>query len=327
MTGKQTFGASKVLYYLRVFRLLDYVLVMTIGVGIIFITKGIKPYCRSFSWNDPTISYPYKKSTFPGQSLFWFDFLPCLFFVVAEALRAALAPEGKWYLDACEPEVAQEMVAVPVDAANNESETHKPDEFSDQDQGPGVRTPCGKRGRWKVVLEVVNCWFLVQALSVLLAFDSVELMKLYAGQLRPDFLSRVKFEGYTNSSKNVDWCSVAKKGRLSFPSGHSSCAFSTMTPVAFYLFGMLRAFSGASLWRSFIALAPISLAFVVAISRTRDNRHHFYDIIAGSLIGLGSAIFAVFLLFRFTKEKGLLIPRRLELVQCNGGRLIAEPVP
>ena len=69
-------------------------------------------------------------------------------------------------------------------------------------------------------------------------------------------------------------------------SGHASVAFLAMCLLALFLTGKLRVLRGK---RSFpklcVCLAPLSVAWWVAISRTLDNRHHFSDVVAGCLIG------------------------------------------
>lgn len=39
-------------------------------------------------------------------------------------------------------------------------------------------------------------------------------------------------------------------------------------------------------WRLIIALIPLMLATLVAVSRTADYHHHYQDVIVGSLIGI-----------------------------------------
>ena len=107
-------------------------------------------------------------------------------------------------------------------------------------------------------------------------------------------------------------------GRRSFPSGHSSTAFSGMMFLSLWIAGMTGAWclsqstSGGSFLRSKLArlslsLAPLAFATWVAVSRLEDyvssnlilrhpvssrthaQRHHKEDVIVGSLIGIFSA--------------------------------------
>ena len=113
-------------------------------------------------------------------------------------------------------------------------------------------------------------------------------------------------------------------GRRSFPSGHSSTAFSGMTFLFLWLAGVSYAwnFSGAMPSRSLLSsriaricmtLSPIAFATWVAVSRVEDyvspfptlttysltklQRHHKEDVIVGSLIGIITATTAYLIYF------------------------------
>ncbi|KAH8091670.1 lipid phosphate phosphatase 1 [Cristinia sonorae] len=125
-----------------------------------------------------------------------------------------------------------------------------------------------------------------------------EALKNRVGRLRPDFLSRCKWD----KAQHVCTGKLAKilDGRRSFPSGHSSTAFSGMTFLTLYLAGLTgawclsqaappRSFFGSRMARLWITMAPMAFATWVAVSRVEDYRHHKEDVIVGSLIGIGTA--------------------------------------
>ncbi|KAG5481652.1 hypothetical protein CUR178_07005 [Leishmania enriettii] len=164
---------------------------------------------------------------------------------------------------------------------------------------------------WQRFLLDAHMWVLVQAFSIAFSTLIVSGVKMYAGRLRPDFLSRLRNEGFTPTSVGVDFCTVPKDGRVSFPSGHSSSSFAAVVPFCFYLLHSLHAFrlSGVSLWRIMLGLLPLILPITVAVSRTRDNRHFFDDVVTGSAIGIISALLAVKSIMTVNTRTGQLMPR------------------
>jgi len=100
--------------------------------------------------------------------------------------------------------------------------------------------------------------------------------KLYCGRPRPDHFGMLNVD--PNSSDA--W--------MSFPSGHSSSSFSSMTFLSLYVCGKLGTYARASghVWKYLISAAPQFLACFVAASRTRDFHHFYADVVAGSLIGI-----------------------------------------
>ena len=77
--------------------------------------------------------------------------------------------------------------------------------------------------------------------------------------------------------------------RHSFPSGHSSIAFSGAT-VLHHEFGHV------SPW---ISIGGYSVATLTAVDRVRRDRHHWHDVAAGAAIGILSTELSYFLVDRF----------------------------
>lgn len=87
---------------------------------------------------------------------------------------------------------------------------------------------------------------------------------------------------------------AVREARKSFPSGHSSLAFSAATFTFLYLVHVLRlgeANVSAKLTKMIGALLPLVCAGVIAVSRTIDFHHHFSDIVAGAALGAFMASF------------------------------------
>ncbi|KAF7363319.1 Lipid transport protein [Mycena sanguinolenta] len=151
------------------------------------------------------------------------------------------------------------------------------------------------------LLTVRSWWDLHNGLLGLILGLSItgsitQFTKLTVGRPRPDVIDRCQpipgsvdpIYGLSNSSicTTPNDSSLMRDGFMSFPSGHSSLSFAGLGFLAFYLAGKLHLFDhrgyAAKAW---ISLVPFSGAALVAISRTMDYRHHWQDVLIGSILG------------------------------------------
>ncbi|KAI8885896.1 PAP2-domain-containing protein [Backusella circina FSU 941] len=130
-----------------------------------------------------------------------------------------------------------------------------------------------------------------------------DVIKITAGRPRPDMLSRCQPPADTVdplfglSSVAVCTTDITSKimidGFKSFPSGHSSFSFAGLGYLAFYIAGKMKMFDERGhTYKGFMFAFPIIGALLIAISRTRDYRHHWQDVTIGALLGTLCAYFA-----------------------------------
>lgn len=143
-----------------------------------------------------------------------------------------------------------------------------------------------------------------------LSIVPTDLLKVWIGELRPDFFSRCAY------SEDSEICKpffhnprLMEDGRKSFPSGHSSTSFAGLGFLSLWIAGRNGAYAiggdglraagplQSRLLRCAVASVWLFVALWVAISRIEDHRHHPRDVIAGGLIGFVSAVVAYLFYF------------------------------
>lgn len=141
---------------------------------------------------------------------------------------------------------------------------------------------------------------LMLSLSVTGAITQV--VKMSVGRPRPDFVARcIPRTGAIDPPLHLSTVAVCtqldetilRDGFKSFPSGHSSLSFAGMGFLMFYVAGKFCLFDRKGYtWKIWVTAAPFACATFVAISRTMDYRHHWQDVLAGSILGLSVSYLA-----------------------------------
>jgi len=156
----------------------------------------------------------------------------------------------------------------------------------------------GHRRRYKLKdrLWELNCGILGLLLANGAAYVITGTFKNAIGKPRPDLIDRCKPSvladpepfGLSNSTICTQTNkSILNDGFMSFPSGHSSTSFSGLFYLSLYLAGKLHVLDAkGEVWRVLIVIIPTLGAGLIAGSRIMDARHHPFDVISGSLLGI-----------------------------------------
>ncbi|XP_034104036.1 putative phosphatidate phosphatase [Drosophila albomicans] len=217
---------------------------------------------RGFFCDDESLMYPYKENTVTSSMLHWISlYLPVAALVIIDTYRC-------W------------------------------------------RRVAGGNCRWQQFWPVFNTvrWFLFGHVVEQFIKD---MGKQVIGRLRPHFfdvcrpqladggtcLDEAHRHGgiyhmdYTCHSADAT-PEMLRDMNVSFPSGHSSMAFYGLVFMALYL-QSIRLSPSSTLLRPLCQLVCVALATFVGLSRVMDYKHHWSDVVAGSLLGASVALAVV----------------------------------
>ncbi|KAJ1722815.1 hypothetical protein LPJ53_002784 [Coemansia erecta] len=143
----------------------------------------------------------------------------------------------------------------------------------------------------------MNAGVLGLGISLVLNMMITNSVKNLAGRLRPDFVARCNLDTATVAEPAIGLLTSAVcaptdqavflDGMRSFPSGHTSFSFAGLTYLSLWLAGHLHIGDRRGrVYKSFVVLVPELAALLIGVSRTKDYRHHWQDVLAGALLGL-----------------------------------------
>ncbi|KAJ2714194.1 hypothetical protein H4R19_001857 [Coemansia spiralis] len=149
----------------------------------------------------------------------------------------------------------------------------------------------------------MNAGVLGLCMALVLNMMVTNTVKNLAGRLRPDFIARCNLDPTQVSEPDIGLLTSAVcrqtdeklllDGMRSFPSGHTSFAFAGLGFIALWLGGHLNIGDcRGRTYKAFVMLTPLLGALLIGISRTKDYRHHWQDVLAGALLGAAMAWFA-----------------------------------
>jgi phosphatidate phosphatase len=273
---------------LIIFIIIDILLIISIFVppGVFYLS--FKPFKRGFFCDDESISHPYKDDTVTiGTVIIIGLLLPIAGIMICEIIYFAQLRKKSW----------KEAEIWPKYLGNKKL--------------PSIIN--------NILIGFGNFF---AGLAVTLAFT--EMGKIMVGRLRPHFLDAcqpdwslinctiVQSNGFIKSryvdDDNICRPTNEKKywdSRKSFPSGHSSVAVYCMLFLALYIQFRIH-------WRKLyflklvIQVGLLLLAVACVLSRISDYKHHWSDVLAGSIIGIIVAFYDIFVIWKLPKKYNLL---------------------
>ncbi|KAL8765143.1 MAG: hypothetical protein Q9194_006665 [Teloschistes cf. exilis] len=241
--------------------ILDYVIIVVLLITF-YALDAVEPFHQHFSLRNYTLQYPY---------------------AVHERVPVSLL----FVLNTLFPAIIIALYALLIDGLFSHTKEATPRD--------GHRT-LGKY-RLKDRLWELNCGLLGLLLSQGATFVITGALKNAAGKPRPDLIDRCQpLPGSADplpfGLSNSTICTqtnnkILKDGFRSFPSGHSSSAFAGLFYLSIYLTAKMHVLDNrGEVWKTFIVMVPTLGAALIAISRIMDARHHPFDVISGSLLGI-----------------------------------------
>ncbi|VVC44560.1 Hypothetical protein CINCED_3A021318 [Cinara cedri] len=237
--------------------IVDILCLSLVGFPVLMFYMFGSPYHRGFFCSDESIRYPFKESTVSSKVLYSVGLgLPTLVILFVE-----------------------------YSLQNNEQSRYSL---------LGTNIP-----NWLYSVYNNLLWFLFGAACSQLTTD---IGKYTIGRLRPHFLYICKPNVECDVSKTEyieDFkCTGFREekytdSRLSFPSGHSSLSFYCMIYLALYLQARIKT-SKYAMAKSLFQFLAISMAAFCALSRVSDYKHHWSDVLAGTILGITAAILTIY---------------------------------
>lgn len=237
----------------------DYIIIVVLVVAFSALDKA-EPFHQRFSIHNPNLQYPFAQ---PERIAPW----------LAAIISVAF------------PAVVIILWTMVIDGL-----------FSHHKKGPAHRG-YSRRGIYTTQerLWEMNAGILGLGLSVAALITIVGALKNLTGKPRPDVLARCKVDsnwveppiGLTGWEKCTGDPILIRDGFKSWPSGHSGIAFGGLAYLSFYLAGKLHISDNrGEVWKTVIVLIPLLIASIVSISRIMDARHHPFDVLSSSILGI-----------------------------------------
>ncbi|BFY99222.1 hypothetical protein BsWGS_02262 [Bradybaena similaris] len=264
----------------------DVICILLVAAGIFGIKFGSNPYKRGFFCDDESIKHPFLEDTISVTLAACIGmFLPLVVIIILEFL---LRKKGRGYV-----------------VSTNKT--------------------FGKSASW--IYSIYNT-IIVFVFGMAVTQFLTEVGKYSIGRLRPHFLTLCNPDwtkvncsaGYiTDDVCTSTDTEMMTEARLSFPSGHSSFSMYCMLYLILYLEARLSC-QAVTLVRPLSQLFCFCLGFFTCLSRISDYKHHWSDVLSGSVLGMVVCILVVLSVSDF----GHVLRIRASICKADNGVLAAS---
>ncbi|KAG8228311.1 hypothetical protein J437_LFUL007029 [Ladona fulva] len=249
---------------------------------------GVVPNSQNgFYCDDPSISFRFMGDTITITVLLLGTFLLPIFFTLG--IEWALL---RW----------QYMQGIPDESDEDDNRAIESDNAAYTDMQPCIQSITSTSQEAKEVIACVWPWYREFLLGLGINFLVMDLTKVLVGEPRPHFLDTCKPDlaknctsGYVEKYECTNqWISIweIRDASKSFPSGHASVSVYT---ALFMMWFTQKRIPG----RPTFLITPllhclwITWALVCSITRIIDHRHHWWDVLGGTLLGIAVTVFTV----------------------------------
>ncbi|XP_023024141.2 phospholipid phosphatase 1 [Leptinotarsa decemlineata] len=99
-------------------------------------------------------------------------------------------------------------------------------------------------------------------------------------------------ESFTCTSTKYDFYVIADSS-LSFPSGHASTTWFIGMFSSYIVHERLPTINAGTLMKPFLILVCLTWSLVCSLTRITDRRHHWWDVLAGTTIGILASLYSI----------------------------------
>ncbi|XP_046388767.1 phospholipid phosphatase 1-like isoform X2 [Ischnura elegans] len=167
---------------------------------------------------------------------------------------------------------------------------------------PSLQFPTSPYGKAKAALISTWPWYREFLLGLVVNFLIMDIIKVLVGAPRPHFLDTCRPDvaanctsGYVDNYKCTNtWDTIwsVRDATRSFPSGHASVSVYTSLFMMWFIRKRIPE-TPSFLLIPFLYCLWCLWAIFCSITRILDHRHHWWDVLAGTILGIAVTVFTV----------------------------------